>query len=52
MIFTFFEPCIVIYMCKKNKQNVHFLVNNLIRLYCNWIKPLTKNVVFCWFLMI
>ena len=23
--FTFFEPCIVIYLCNKNQQKVHFL---------------------------
>jgi hypothetical protein len=24
-IFTFFKPCIVIYLCKKNQENAHFL---------------------------
>jgi len=23
--FTFFEPCVVIYICSKNQQNAHFL---------------------------
>jgi hypothetical protein len=32
--FTFFEPCIVIYICNKNQLNAHFFINDLIHLYC------------------
>jgi len=31
---TFSERCIVIYICKKSQQNVHFFANDLIKLYC------------------
>jgi len=32
--FMFFEMCIVIYICNKSEQNVHFLSNDLSQLYC------------------
>jgi hypothetical protein len=31
---TFFEPCIVTYICNKNQQKARFSVNFLIQLYC------------------
>jgi magnesium-transporting ATPase (P-type) len=30
LAFTFFEPCILIYVCNKNQQNAHIFINDSI----------------------
>ena len=40
---TFFEPYIVIYICKKNQQNAHFVIHDLIQIYC--LRHVSQNQV-------